>query len=157
MENFLKQIYKKAEWQNKAKQETNLEDLEYSEKIAKEKLEKIMSPGFRDFGIRYMNIEEYRNLIETGKLSGEFTLFNKYYNQEVVGDFSEFLENFKTGYRSYHSIRMTDWEEMSGLASLKTGDLITGVKIIRNEYSDKDAVERDRAIRQYLLRYIEKG
>jgi hypothetical protein len=157
MEGFKKQIYKKPEWQNEEQKDVNPENLEYSEKIANEKLEKILKPGFRGFGIRYMNIEEYRNLIETGKLSGEFTLFDKYWSSYKERDFSEFLEEFKTGYDSGHSISMTDWEEVSGLSSVKTMDVINGIKIIRNEFNDKDAVDRDRFIRQYLLRYIEKG
>lgn len=155
MENFKKQIYKKPEWQNEEQKNVNAENLEYSEKIANGKLDKIMKTGFRNFGIRYMNIEEYRNLIETGKLSGEFILFDKYANKRF--DFSQFLESFQTGFDAGHSIAMTDWEEVSGLSSIKTMDIITGIKLIRNEFNDKNEIDRDRAIRQYLLKYIETG
>lgn len=155
MENFKKQIYKKPEWRNEEQKSVNIENLEYSEKIANEKLEKILKPGFRGFGIRYMNIGEYRNLMETGKLSGEFTLFDKYANKSF--DFPQFLKRFETGFDAGHSIAMTDWEEVSGLATVKTMDIITGINLIRNEFNDQSEIDRNRAIRQYILKFIETG
>lgn len=155
MENFEKHIYKNPDWQNGDKKEFTPEQCEYSEKMADEKLKKIIEPGFRDFAVRYMNIEEYKTLVETGKLSGEFTIGDKILRQG--SDFSKFLESFADGYHAKNAMSITQWEEISGLASVKTMDLITSIKSIRADYLDKNEEERDSEIRRFLLNYIDSG
>lgn len=155
MKNFEQHIYKNPDWQIGGKKEFTLEQCEYSEKIADEKLKKILEPGFRDFAVRYMNIEEYRTLVETGKLSGEFTVCDKSLRQG--SDFSKFLESFADGYDTKNAMSITQWEEISGLASVKTMDLINSIKSIRADYLGKKEEERDSEIRKFLLNYIDSG
>lgn len=155
MENFKKLIHKNPELQNTESKEFSAEQLEYSENIAKEKLAKILESGFRNFGIRYMNLEEYRTIIETGKLSGEFSLFDKIYKKDI--DFSKFLTQFNDGFHTMHSVAVTQWEEISGLASIETMDLITGIKSIRNNYAGKSIGELNPVLRKYILNFIDTG
>ena len=76
MNNFPKLVYKNKAHQEKLPEEPTPKQREYSEKVAHEKLEKIMNPRFRQFSVRYMNIGEYRDILEagTGITGGEVIL-----------------------------------------------------------------------------------
>lgn len=152
MENFSRQIYKKQEWQNGEKKDTNIEALKYSEKTAKGKLAKIMKPGFKDFAVRYMNLEEYRELIENGNLSGEFILSDKLFG--YPDSFSEFLKEFRTVYSSRNQLGKTMWEETSGITTLETGNIIEQIKNIETNNRGKSVNEKNQIIRNYILQYL---
>jgi hypothetical protein len=152
MENFGKHIYKKPEWQNGNERNTAFEQLEHSEKIANEKLEKILAPDFKNFAVRYMNIEEYRELIENEKISGEFIVADSLYNQPK--SFSEFLTKFGTVYNARNQLGKTMWEEMSGITALETANLVEQIKRIEKKNKDKSFDEKNEIIRDYFLQYL---
>lgn len=153
MENFGKYIYKKAEYQISNKEDITNEQLEYSEKIANEKLEKIIAPNFKKFAVRYMNIEEYQELIKNGKISGEFIIADSLYDEPK--SFSEFLTKFGTVYNARNQLGQTQWEEMSGITALETANLIEQIKYIENENKDKSLDEKNQIIRDYLFQYLD--
>lgn len=150
LEKFTKQLYKEGK---EGKKNSNL-DIEKSKEIANEKLQCLIKPGFKDFSIRYMNIEEYKNILETGKISGEFIRFDLL-NKNNNLDANAFLHNFDTGYHTMNNISVTQWEEMSGLSTLRTMDLITKIKKVEFDYKEYSQDEKNKIIREEIMIYVE--
>jgi hypothetical protein len=111
MENFPHLAYKKPEYQNTRPEKPSQEKLRESLVIAQGKLAKITTPDFRDFSVRFMNLEEYRMMVEEGKFGGD--VFGEVVKHGPEGSdasihetFEEFLENYnRRTIKDY-----TDWE-----------------------------------------------
>ncbi|MEK7609492.1 MAG: hypothetical protein AAB470_00010 [Patescibacteria group bacterium] len=63
MEDFRKLVYKDPELQSKNEEVSTPEQVERSEAVAREKLEKISNPDFKAFSVRYVNaVCKYRRI-----------------------------------------------------------------------------------------------
>jgi len=67
---FENTAYKTEGYREKRPEEPSPEVLSYSEKVAEKKIKKVEKPGFKEFSVRYVNIGEYRDMLETGKFGG---------------------------------------------------------------------------------------
>ena len=160
MENFKKLIYKTPDSQIKKSGEINQETLEDSERIAQEKLKKILGENFNEFSIRYVNIEEYKQILQTAELSGEVILHGPEskpfgdidlpYNKPSTESFQEFLKTIC----NYKKIwEMTDWD--SSMFSSKTANgLLTVIKNSQKDSSGLPIKERYKLIREDILDFL---
>ena len=151
MESFRKMAYKKAEYQDQAPPAPTPEALAFSEKVAQEKLAKILDPAFDDFSVRYVNLEEYRALLENKEFGGRGEGWG---NMEVSGHgkdaknketFIEFLPNVKEWMFPY-----TQWEESTRSTSVARQVLANLQRHVEANHS-LSKEEKLTAIREGLL------
>lgn len=160
MENFRKLIYKTPELQNLDNPEYSKETLEYSEKVAKEKLDKIFEKSFNEFSIRYINIEEYKQILQTADLSGEVILHGPEskpfgnadlpYNKPSIESFQEFL---KTICDSDKIWEMTNWDSSMFSSKIAT-NLVEVIKNSQENSSSLPINERYKLIRENIIDFL---
>lgn len=147
MENFKKLVYKNPELQNNEEKQFSPEQLEYSEKIAKEKLEKILDPNFSDFAVRYMNIEEYKQILETGEIKNEVTVYGG--NSPLKENVNNFLNDAHWRVESH-----TNSEIISGISRNAIWKLTQNIKLIESENKKKNFDQKMELIREQILDYL---
>lgn len=95
---------------------TDVDRLE-SRHVASEKLETLSRPDFHDFAVRFVNIEEYQQIVENGHISGREATIIK--NDFGPIDFQTFIGHSKSNWpQTIES--MTDWHfNVRGLKEYK--------------------------------------
>lgn len=160
MENFRKIVYKTPDLQAKKDNELNQETLENSERIAQKKLKKILEKNFNEFSIRYINIEEYKQILQTIDLSGEVILHGPeskpfgnvdlLYNKPSIESFQEFLKTICNPDKIWE---MTNWD--SSMFSSKIATEI--LRVIKNSQENSSGLpinERYKLIRENILDFL---
>ncbi len=139
---FKEKVHKDVE------QEPSPEKAEYSEKVAQEKLARIVSPAYTDFSVRFVNIGEYRHMLETGEMGGRGDKEVLYGLAEGVA-LSDFIPTL------VHKIHATEWVGHSG-RSVRAGHvLLDVVKEIEATNKDKDRNEKTTLIRTSILDFLQ--
>jgi len=162
-ENFRKLIYKVPDFQDKEKKEYTKEQLEYSEKIAKDKLKKILDQKFNEFSIRYVNIEEYKKLLEFPKFQGEVILHGSL--SRPFGDFDISSQNAPDT-RSFNEFvkklskpetinEYTNWDSSVRLPK-SANELLQIIKQTEKESKKLDKESRLEKLKEAILQFISK-
>ncbi len=88
--------------------------------VAKTKLDKISDPNFCQYGVRYMNIDEYRDMIKLGRFKGEVSFDN--FNFEDPSDIKSkpFLEKIRHISKVNGSERSPDFPYWEGVTRRRT-------------------------------------
>ncbi|MEX2369168.1 MAG: hypothetical protein WD552_02115 [Candidatus Paceibacterota bacterium] len=157
IENFKQHIYRDPEKKKEGDPEYTQEQLEQAEKVATEKLEKILDPEFVDYSVRYMNIGEYNDILKSGEISREF-IDSKFMGRYMSGKHN--VRNLLK--RSKDIMSLTNWSNISGKSVSEVNLLIDAVKdegFLRESLSvDPDVdVDKKSLIRDYLIRLIKKS
>lgn len=148
MDEFPKQVYRKSEYQNQRPKEPTPEREVYSEKVAREKLVRVMDPEYKDFAIRYVNLEVYREMLET-------QILHKQDKQEVKQvilwegkSLKEVLEKDRLD-DSWTMNQLTDW----GPESTRSRGKERGISLsIDDEREDKEEREKREGRRHERLK-----
>jgi len=156
MDKFSRLVYKDKEYQERRPEEPTLEQLQYSEKVAKEKLEKIMDSRFKVFAVRYMNIEEYRLMLEETKFGGrdshEVTTHGRDQDPElgemVNENFIDFLKDAQNRAGAY-----TDWRS-SAVQQKQMRSLLHGVRDIERQSKADGKNDKLLKIREKILKFM---
>ena len=148
MEIFPKLVYKDKEFQESRPQEPTPEQLEYSEKVAREKLERIMDPKFQNFAVRYMNIEEYAVLLRGEEPRGEVILGGGTYKRS----FTEYKEDAGRG--QHGGMRGTDWHNTSGKSSYVAEKLISIIRDVEKGHKGESQKNKLDKIGEEVLEFL---
>lgn len=152
MESFERHVYKKTSYREPLEKEVDSESIGHSIEIAKRKLESILSPDFKDYAVRFMNIEEYRQLIEDGVLVGEFTLPEGFeYPQSCL---SELIKTFRNPTMARTNLGATGWVDKGGISSLETRKIIRLIRKIETENKGESREHKMSMIRSIILEYL---
>lgn len=141
MKNFRELVYKNPELQSKNEQEFAPEQLKISETTAREKLDKISDPDFKDFSVRYVNIEEYRHILETGELQGQVILHGQFGGDPFV----KFKDKARWG------LNRTNWANVSGVSLGFANNLVELIKEVEKTNKDKEREVKLEKIREGIL------
>lgn len=148
--NFEKLAYKIKDHRERRPQDPTPEQLTYAERVAREKLEKIRDPKFKEFSIRYVNLTEYREMLETGEFGGhgakEVLLYG---NQTKSKDipFQVFLG------RTKGDAVGAEWEYSRASQSISR-DLIYRLRQVEHVNKSASHDQKLAAIRTELLNFI---
>ena len=163
MEGFRKMIYKKPEWHTSTDDSSDPEVEKVSEDVARQKLERVYDPELDSYAVRYMNIAQYREMLESGKLVGEFILYGrpyeyrKQYVPRLQKSIPELIEMFKDAESTRSELSETQWEQQCGVASLVSRDIVSRVRRIIDGNKEGGMEDQLSLLRDELLRYIESG
>jgi len=146
MEDFKKLVYKDPALQVEGVKLFSSEEIEYSESVAREKLSKIENPEFKDFSVRYVNLEEYKRILETGEFDGQVIL----HGQSDGRPFVDFKKWARWG------IDRTNWVNISGVSVGVADNLISIIKSVEHEHKDEDRDVKLEKIRNSFLEMINR-
>lgn len=85
---------------------------EWAENIAREKLDKIMDEKFRDFAIRFVGIDEYKDIVKENYIRDQevFVVQKGYRDPNKSPNFSQYLEKSKKKGWVKTAYSQTNWE-----------------------------------------------
>jgi hypothetical protein len=120
------------------------------EVLAEEKLERLLTDDFKDYGIRFANLSELETILQTGEFQGAWAFV-----PEANGDkdfktlpFNKYVELGKGGEWSNIAGKQADWYQ--GVDGLNAGNfLLQFLKQARNEKKEEDTDKEER--RQEIL------
>lgn len=159
MDNFAKFVLKKEA----PKVTVAHESPEHSELVAREKLEKLMGENFRNFAIRFVNINEYRHMLATRAFGGdgkEVMMFeNSWHVNRKRGRSGREGPNFRQWLRSGR--HLANVEDTLAPESLKTKAVMRVLlRDLQNiEQSNKSASHEEKLqkIREVFVSMMEEG
>ncbi|MEK7464076.1 MAG: hypothetical protein AAB610_03085 [Patescibacteria group bacterium] len=146
MEDFKKLVYKDPVLQVEDMKSSSPEEIEYSESVAYWKLSKIENPEFRDFSVRYVNLEEYKRILETGEFDGQVIL----HGQSDGRPFVDFKNWARWG------IDKTNWVNISGVSVGVADNLLSIIKSVEHEHKDEGKDAKLEKIRDSFLEVINR-
>jgi len=152
---FRKILYSNPEYQETSPEEVDPETFAHSQQVASEKLARLSDPSFRRFAIRFMNIGEYRRMIEEGKFGGSSA-----WGEVNVIDLDTFFDKppenvLKTlPYFSLFPSDHTNWNILEESKSLSRG-LNAIVQNVERERKEASRNEKLSLIREKILEYIQ--
>lgn len=151
--NFREILYKNPDYQKPPENEPSAEALALSERVAKEKLAKLNDPAFRRFSVRYMNIEEYRQMVEEGKFGGsgggEVSVFDL--DSSFMQPPDSVLSTFPMF--AHYPREQTNWNTLEeGMWTART--LLQEIKKVERESKGVTYAEKLQKLREALLGFI---